>query len=64
MQKNPSVRSADVLRIAAEAHRDPSTVVRVLRGGGNRLSREAVDDAAKRLNIALPAPPPDDDDED
>jgi hypothetical protein len=64
MQKKPSVRAADVLRLAATAHRDPSTVVRVLRGGGNRLSREAVDAAAKTLGIPLPSPKPHDDDED
>jgi hypothetical protein len=54
MRQKPSVRAADVLRIAAEAHRSPITVVRVLNGGGNRLSREAVDDAARSLGIALP----------
>lgn len=67
MRQHPSVRSVDVLRIAAEIHRDPRTVVRAIEGRGTRNSRSAVDDAAGRLNIQLPPPSAgsvdDDDDE-
>jgi hypothetical protein len=54
MPKKLTVRATDVMRLAAESHRDPSTVARVIRGGGNRLSREAVAAAAKTLDIRLP----------
>jgi hypothetical protein len=54
MRQKPSVRAVDVLRLAAEVHKDPRTVVRVITGGGSRYSRSAVEDAAKRLGIALP----------
>ena len=57
------MRQEDIWRLAAEAHRDPTTVKRVLEGKGTTsLSRAAIIEAAKRLAIALPPgfedPPP------
>lgn len=48
------IRNADVLRIAAEAHRDARTVQAVLHGKGGTNSREAVVTAARVLAIKLP----------
>lgn len=64
MRKNPSVRSIDVLRLAAEAQRDPRTVKAVIEGRASGMSRSSVEDAAKRLNIELPAAKTDDEEED
>lgn len=47
----------EILRLAAEAARDPKTVERVIKGAGNAQSRAAVDAAAKRLEIKLPDRP-------
>jgi hypothetical protein len=47
----------DILRIAAEACRHPDTVRAVLEGGGNEMSRRAVEDAARRLGLALSVEP-------
>lgn len=56
------LRQVDIWRLAAEANRDPGTVKRVLEGKGRNLSRSAVIEAARRLNIELPPgfedPPP------
>jgi hypothetical protein len=49
------VRQVDVMRIAVEAHRDQRTVQRVLAGKCSDLTRSAVIDAAKKLDIELPA---------
>jgi hypothetical protein len=45
-----------IFRLAAESCRSVATVKTVLRGGGNAQSREAVAQAARRLNVELPAP--------
>lgn len=44
----------EIYRLAAEGCRDPKTVERVVRGQGNRQSRAAIQEAAKRLGITLP----------
>ena len=52
---NPTrMRQTDIWRLAAEAHRDPKTVLGALEGRGTSLTRQSIVEAAKRLSIALP----------
>lgn len=54
--KRPPVKQGDILRIAAESHRDPRTVQRVLTGQGNPTAntKESVEEAARKLGIRIP----------
>jgi hypothetical protein len=54
MLQRPRLKNAEILRIAAEAHRDSRTVAAVLKGDGGANSREAVVEAARKLGIKLP----------
>jgi hypothetical protein len=55
MSNTNRLRQEDIWKLAAEAHRDPTTVRRVLAGKSTALSKAAVIDAAQRLNIQLPS---------
>lgn len=54
----PRISQTDLYRIAAESHRDPRTVQRVVTGTGNPSAntREAVYEAAEKLGIKVPEP--------
>jgi hypothetical protein len=48
------LRQVEILKIAAHAHRDPRTVLRVMQGGCHAMVRDGVIEAARRLGIELP----------
>lgn len=54
MPKPLGIRRADVLRLAAEATRDPRTVEKAIRGKATNNAIEGVQQAAERLGIKLP----------